>query len=102
VFEAADEDAFADHEIEQVAHWNALGVTNVAQAYAPLVVYVGGAVALKNEELVVDPIRERLDDLVFNNVPDVQLTNLGDDVVLKGAIASALTGGTGDRTASVV
>ncbi|WP_115864710.1 ROK family protein [Halorussus litoreus] len=102
VFEAAGEDAFADHVVEQVAHWNALGVTNVAQAYAPLVVYVGGAVALKNEELVVDPIRERLDGLVFNNVPDVQLTNLGDDVVLKGAIASALTGGTGDRTASVV
>lgn len=98
VFESAGEDAFADHVIEQVAHWNALGVTNVVQAYAPLVVYVGGAVALNNEELVVDPIEERLDDLVFNNVPDVQLTTLGDDVVLRGAIASALTGGTGDRT----
>jgi glucokinase len=39
---------------------------------------------------------------VFNNVPDVQLTNLGDDVVLKGAIASALTEGTGDRARSLV
>ncbi|NHN57498.1 MULTISPECIES: ROK family protein [Halorussus] len=102
VFERAGDDEFADHVVEQVAHWNALGVTNIAQAYAPLVIYVGGAVALKNEALVVDPIRERLDDLVFNNVPDVQLTNLGDDVVLKGAIASALTGGTGDRTSLAV
>ncbi|UPV72745.1 ROK family protein [Halorussus limi] len=101
VFDAAGEDDFADHVIDQVAHWNALGVTNIAQAYAPLVVYVGGAVALKNESLVVDPIRERVGELVFNNVPDVQLTNLGDDVVLKGAIASALTGGTGDRTNTV-
>jgi glucokinase len=102
VFESADDDEFADHVIEQVAHWNALGVANVVQAFAPLVVYVGGAVALNNERLVVDPIRERLGDLVFNNVPDVQLTTLGDDVVLKGAIASALTGGTGDRTQTLV
>ncbi|UPV98785.1 ROK family protein [Halorussus gelatinilyticus] len=101
VFEAAGDDEFADHVVEQVAHWNALGVTNIAQAYAPLVIYVGGAVALQNESLVVDPIRERVDDLVFNNVPDVQLTNLGDDVVLKGAIASAMTGGTGDRSRTV-
>ncbi|WP_134670839.1 ROK family protein [Halorussus marinus] len=98
VFEYAGQDAFADHVVEQVAHWNTLGVTNIVQAYAPLVVYVGGAVALNNEELVVDPLRERLRETVFNNVPDVQLTNLGDDVVLKGAIASALTGGTGDRS----
>ena len=102
VFASAGEDDFADHVIEQVAHWNALGVANVVQAYAPLVVYVGGAVALNNERLVVDPIRERLGDLVFNNVPDVQLTNLGDDVVLKGAIASALTEGTGDRARSLI
>jgi glucokinase len=102
VFEAAGDDEFADHVVDQLAHWNALGVTNIAQSYAPLVIYVGGAVALNNESLVVDPIRERVGDLVFNNVPDVQLTNLGDDVVLKGAIASALTGGTGDRTRSVV
>jgi glucokinase len=102
VFEAAGDDEFADHVVDQLAHWNALGVTNIAQSYAPLVIYVGGAVALNNESLVVDPIRERVGNLVFNNVPDVQLTNLGDDVVLKGAIASALTGGTGDRTRSVV
>ncbi|WP_227375372.1 ROK family protein [Haladaptatus halobius] len=98
VFDHAETDAFAERVIDRVAHWNAVGVTNVAQAYAPIVVYLGGAVVLNNEELVVDPIRERLDDLVFNNVPDVQLTTLGDEVVLKGAIASALTDGTGDQS----
>jgi glucokinase len=97
VFERAGEDAFADHVVDQVAHWNAIGVTNVVHAYAPLVVYVGGAVALNNEALVVDRIRERIDDLVMTNVPDVQLTTLGDDVVVEGALASALTEGTGDR-----
>ncbi|PSP86300.1 glucokinase [Halobacteriales archaeon QS_1_68_17] len=97
VFAHAGDDTFADFVIDQVAHWNAIGVANVVHAYAPLVVYVGGAVALNNPDLVLDPIRDRLDDLVMANIPDVQLTTLGDDVVVRGALASAMTAGTGDR-----
>ena len=97
VFDAAGSDPLADEVIDRVARWNALGMAAVVHAYAPLVVYVGGAVALNNPELVLDPIRERLDGLVMSNIPDVQLTTLGDDVVVKGALASAMTEGTGDR-----
>jgi glucokinase len=74
-----------------------MGVANVIHAYAPIVVYIGGAVALKNPDLVVEPIRERVEEMVMINVPDIQLTSLGDEVVVKGAVASAMTGGTGDR-----
>jgi glucokinase len=98
IFALAGEDRFADHVIEQLSHWNAMGVANVIHAYAPLVVSVGGAVALNNPELVLDPIRDRLDDMVMMNVPELKLTELGDDVVVKGGVASALTGGTGDRS----
>jgi glucokinase len=98
VFAHAGEDDLADYVIDQVAHWNTMGVANIIHAYAPLVIYVGGAVALNNEELVLDPIRDRLDDMVFTNLPEVELTTLGDDVVVEGALASALTRGTGDRT----
>jgi len=98
VFAAAGEDVFADHVIDQLAHWNAMGFANVIHAYAPLVVSVGGAVALNNPERVLDPIREKLAEMVFINVPEIRLTELGDDVVVKGALASALTGGTGDRS----
>ena len=97
VFAAVGSDALADHAIEQVAHWNALGMTNVVHAFAPLSVSIGGAVALENEALVVDPLRERVDELVMTNVPQIQVTELGDDVVVRGALASAMTGGTGDR-----
>jgi glucokinase len=97
VFAAAGRDPLADRTIERVARWNALGLSTVVHAYAPLVVYVGGAVALRNPELVLDPIRDRLDGLVMSNIPNVQLTTLGDDVVVKGALASAMTEGTGDR-----
>jgi glucokinase len=98
VFDAAGDDEFAAYVVDQVGFWNAVGMTNLVQSYAPLVVYVGGAVALNNPDRVLDPIREHLAEGVFNNVPQVRLTTLGDDVVLKGAIASALTGGTGDRS----
>ena len=97
VFDAAGRDPLADIVIERVARWNALGLAAVVHAYAPLVVYVGGAVALNNPDLVVEPVRERLGDLVMSNIPDLQLTTLGDDVVVRGALASAMTEGTGDR-----
>ena len=98
VFAHAGADAFADRVIERLAEWNALGVANLVHSYAPLVVSVGGAVALNNEKRVVDPIRDRLEGLVMTNVPEIRLTELGDDVVVQGALASALTGGTGDVT----
>jgi len=97
LFEYAGEDEFADAFIDRLARFNAMGVANVVQAYAPLVIYIGGAVAENNPDLVVEKIRERLPEMVFGNVPEIKLTTLGDDVVLKGALASALTEGTGDR-----
>ncbi|MBV0923030.1 ROK family protein [Halomicroarcula limicola] len=101
VFEYAGEDDFASHVLEQVCHWNAIGVANMVHSYAPLVIYVGGAVAMNNPEQVLDPIRNRLDDMVMSNIPDIQLTNLGDDVGVRGALASALTAGTGDPAKGV-
>jgi glucokinase len=97
VYDHADGDEFAARVVERVGEWNAMGVANVAVAYAPLVVYVGGAVALNNPEKVLDPIRDQIADLTFVNVPEVRLSALGDDVVVKGAVASAMTEGTGDR-----
>jgi glucokinase len=100
VFTRAGRDDLADHVLERVGRWNAIGVANVVHAYAPLVVYVGGAVALNNPDLVLDPIREQLGDMVMSNVPDVQRTTMGENIVVRGALASALTGGTGDREMS--
>ncbi|WP_277553870.1 ROK family protein [Halobaculum limi] len=97
VFEAHGSDPLADHVVDRIADWNVIGFTNLANAFAPLVVRVGGAVALNNPEVILDPVRERLEETTFVNVPDVQLTDMGDDVVVKGSLASAITGGTGER-----
>jgi len=99
VFQHADEgDEFAEYVIDQVTQWNVIAIADMIDSFAPLVIYVGGAVTLNNPERILEPLRERLDDVVFSNVPDIQLTTLGDDVVVKGALASALTSGTGDRS----
>jgi len=98
IFEYAGEDEFATHVLDQICHWNAIGVANIVHAYAPLVISVGGAVAINNPEQILDPIRERLEDMVMSNIPEIQLTQHGDNVVVRGALASALTQGTGDRT----
>ena len=102
VFDHAREgDEFAEYVIGEVGHLNAIGVANIVQAYAPLVVYVGGAVALNNPDAVLDPIREEIPEMVLGNLPDVKLTTLGDDIVVMGALASAITGGTGERSSTV-
>jgi glucokinase len=94
VFALAGTDDFADRVLDRVAEWNARGLATIVHAYAPIVVYVGGAVVLNNSS-VIERMRERVPDLVMTNVPDIQETTLGDDVVVKGALASAMTEGTG-------
>jgi len=97
VFAHAGDDAFADRVVDRVTRWNVVGVANLVHAYAPRVVVVGGAVALNNPDLVVGRIRERVPAKIMSNVPEIRLTDLGDDVVVQGAVASAMTDGTGDR-----
>jgi glucokinase len=97
VFAAAGEDDFADRVLERVARWNAIGIAAVVHAYAPIVIYVGGSVALNNPG-IVEEMRGRVPDLVMTNVPELTLSTLGDEAVVYGALASAMTGGTGDRS----
>ncbi len=85
---AAHDDELADAVIDRIAHWNTLGIANLVNAYAPLVVSVGGAVALNNANRVLDPVRERFDEYVVGNVPEIRTTSLGEAVVVKGALAS--------------
>ena len=51
-----------------------------------------------NNPRVVEETRERLPDLVMTNVPELKLSTLGHDAVVYGALASAMTAGTGDQT----
>jgi glucokinase len=90
LFAAYGDDELATATVDRVGEWNALGVANVVQAFAPERVAVGGAVALENESLVLEPIRSRLPDHVVGPAPSVARTQFGESVVVRGAIHLAM------------
>jgi len=94
VFEA--EDPLAGRVRDRLGTYNALGVAATVHAFDPEAVVLGGAIALNNPDAVLAPVRERLPDLLAVDPPPVRSAALGGDAVLKGAIAAALTGGTGN------
>ena len=94
IFEA--EDPLAERVRERLGSYNALGVAATVHAFDPAAVVLGGAIAVNNPDAVLEPVREQLPDLLAVDAPPVRLASLGDEAVLKGAIAAALTGGTGE------
>ncbi|MFB6267786.1 MAG: ROK family protein [Halodesulfurarchaeum sp.] len=90
VFERASSDPLAEAVIDRVTRWNVIGVANVIHAYAPFVVVIGGAVALENDDRVIEPLKEQVPDRVMINVPEIRETAFGDETVLRGAVALAL------------
>jgi len=76
--------------IREVGLLNAMGFANIVDVYDPELVVVGGSVALNNVDQVLGPIKERIGDLTRNRVPPVKLTEMGEDVVLSGALLAAL------------
>jgi glucokinase len=93
VFEAYGEDPLATETVERVGDWNAQGMATLVNAFAPQRVAVGGAVALNNRDLVLDPIRERIERYLMGPVPEIHLTEFGDAVVLRGALLLAAGAG---------
>lgn len=98
LFGAAGDDPLADRVIEACAAYNAAGIADLVHAYAPEVVVIGGAVARNNPELVVHPLRERVPALVMSQVPEIRLTSLGDETVVRGALAAVLPEGDGEQS----
>ena len=72
---------------DRIGVLNAIGFACVIDAYDPSLITVGGSIALRNESLVLSPIRKYVGEHARNRVPEIRITPLGDDVVLYGAIA---------------
>lgn len=89
VFDLAGDDILSDILIHRLGRWNAIGLATLTHAYAPELVSIGGAVALENPELVIEPIRDRLPPLVTTRVPELRATPLGHDAVLEGGLELA-------------
>jgi glucokinase len=73
--------------LENIGRLNAIGIANVITAYDPELITIGGSVTLNNKRMVLEPIKRLVKDFSVNRVPDIEITPLGYDIVLYGAIA---------------
>ena len=91
-FEAVKKgDDFAEDVLKKINMMNILGVGDVIDLYAPSLVTIGGSVALKNPDIIVPPIRDRVKEHIRNLEPEIMLSQLGEDIGLYGAVAEALS-----------
>ncbi|MBI4009620.1 MAG: ROK family protein [Candidatus Aenigmarchaeota archaeon] len=75
--------------LEKIGEVNAIGISNINAAYDVSLITIGGSVALKNENFILNPIIKNLSKHSLNRIPKVAITQLGEDVVLYGALAVA-------------
>jgi len=73
--------------VDRIGVLNSIGFACVVDAYDPSLITVGGSIALRNENLVIEPIRRYIKEHARNRVPEIRITPLRDDVVLYGALA---------------
>ena len=81
-------DPISEEIVGKIGVLNAIGFACVIDAYDPSLITVGGAITLNNTTLVIDPIRQHVEEHTRNRVPDIIVTPLGEDVVLYGALAA--------------
>ena len=83
----------SDKELLEVSHNLGQGLRNLAAIYAPDVIAIGGGVTVGAGEKLLGPARETMkSNLKIVPVPKVELSALGYDTALIGAIALAMEG----------
>lgn len=75
---------------EEIGKLNAIGFANITNLFDPELITVGGAIALNNEPLVLEPIKRNLRKYVVNRPPEIRITPLRERAVLYGALALAI------------
>ena len=76
--------------VAEIGMLNAVGFANVTNAYDPSLITVGGTVVLRNKEAVLSPVKKHVADYAINRVPEIEVTSLGENVGVYGAVAAAL------------
>ena len=79
-------DSLAQDIVEEMGRLNAIGFANVTNIYDPEVITVGGAIALVNRRMILEPVKQLIDQYSINRVPKIRMTTLGRDAVLCGTL----------------
>ena len=91
IYDAAKQgDEVALGVVDEIGRINAIGFANITNVFDPELITIGGATALNNPMLVLDPIHENIDKHLINRKPEIMVTPLGQDAVLIGALALAM------------
>ncbi|WP_255171349.1 ROK family protein [Natrononativus amylolyticus] len=94
---AAAGDEFARSCLERLGRYNAVGVGALCNAYNPGLVTVGGGVALNNPDWLLEGLEAHLDRFCFVDRPSIEITPLGEEIGLYGALGTFM-----DREPGVV
>lgn len=77
----------AKRALEEIARINAVGIANMVNAYEPSLIVLGGGLIVKREgDSLMKKIKNKLPKWSFNEVPEIQKTQLGDSIVLYGTL----------------
>lgn len=88
IFDAAKSgDEVAMRFTDEIAQINGQGLSNVIVAYDPQIIILGGSVVEHNQELVVKQMVDKV-DRYLDTLPEIVVTQFGDDVSLVGAAAA--------------
>lgn len=89
VFQAAEAgDRLAQEVIEEACHYGGIALANIANAYDPQVITVGGPLALEHPQ-ILEPMRQEMLKHLSVAPPQVLLTPLGAAAVEYGALVLA-------------
>ena len=73
--------------LDEVGRLNAIGIANLINNFDPELITIGGGIALNNRKLILNPIKKYLKNYVFNRVPKIQITKLGEDITIYGCMS---------------
>ncbi|MGQ4891062.1 MAG: ROK family protein [Candidatus Njordarchaeia archaeon] len=91
LYDAAQQgDSFALRIVEELNKIHTIGIAEIVNVFDPELITVGGSIALNNGNLIVPYIEKNVLKLLINRMPKLELTPLGDEIVLYGAIALAM------------
>ncbi|HEY3140873.1 MAG TPA: ROK family protein [Acidimicrobiales bacterium] len=91
ILEAArDGDETALAVVAKEADYLAHALASVIAVLDPELIVLGGGIGAHGSALLTEPVRERLHDLVVLRPPRIEVSALGDDAVVLGALATGL------------
>lgn len=85
IFDAYERhDAKAEKTIAEMHEINSAGIANVTNMYNPEKIILGGAVPLNHPEIIIEPLKDQVEDDSVNRTPEIEPCELGEKSVLHG------------------